>query len=1426
MTKTVSKRIATIPSQNREKDFFLYAKTTLEPAVDLSGPGQSKLVKQSSSLIHADPATVATELLSELPALLNPNVKSLSTQCALTSTSSVLFLVDKIKAGRGPTGLAIMKAYSLHLHLEVVASGEPDFRPEQFSFRTLTAVEAANLTSPMHSAAVADTLSQVVGEPPTEVVDLSGSVTLEVAPHNCTRVGLEVTILSKTAATPPPPASAPATTKSTKTKIATSKRGLTLKMMSAAKIAAKSSTNQEDRILDHFIAVVANLHVIFARYDEVDEARAIHFETVTVRTSPPPQRHETDLFNKCVLIDDQRTNAAAWRRISNTVEEPTACFQKSSTDSSGVGKAISVVDAPSTRVLSWIWLNMSYERIFEHIEKNGYLLRKEIVVPDSHSKIMMSVQKFPGNISNRLYSIMWTWRKEDDGSFTIGFMDTDKCDDDGFGVATAKASDVIATDDVALAAVRGSTWGVWKIKPRARSVCQVTLVQQGFVGGSIPLVIVNSRLKKSIAVVDRLRDKYERRGEEVDEELREEFPRPPNLEDLSDDQKSVFARCSSLSADDALLVPVKSPEPLITMSMMHAPPANGEASVVFGIAEAVVDASAVLSLAWLFAYCSRERLRLSAEERDGPRFISSVISDHEYTLASLKYFPFPLTTREFLNRNLCAVVDRNNGTLVMVSEPIITDAKTDYGAPVRKVRGITRIYCRITPLSSTQCRIVMSQHFDACGVIPRWAMISMVPKVLGIVGRLRRAFQRDEEFDLAEREALARIIREEPQVHTSEDDAMISRVQSKLYQLKDSDFDVIESPDPLVKIRMGANKGDANIVGEGSVIVDASLEECEAWDFLMGSRARTRDFYKSKRGVERQTVPINDHSLIQHVVYDLGLGLSHREGFTKMIWKKLDSDHIVSVYEPCEPTVSCQHLERGCIRATYTMILNYERLAPFGGAHQTRVTLRVHTNLGGLIPPKFVNRQGVGFVLHLSRMRLSFDKSSDIDGFNRARLVRKFKNHSDAYSKEENESINELLVNFELFNDESSKDVKLVSPLAQGKIAFKKGDNKAWGWGSTIVRGSPEDILSFSWDTLGRGKSRADDREKSVDERLNGHNQLLYHWKTTPKFIADRDFLGRMIWKKIDYGYILVGQPVVSAARPRRNDGVIRGSFPSAMKLTRLNATETKIELVIHPSFGGVQPGFWTNMYTIKNLNRVTEIQAFFQALRVLEVWSEDDGCAVGEAMMLKTKAEKHREKGENEVDARMRHMFLQYKGLRDIEAKYDFFRGMLSRVVQNKLRPPKSVKKKLCDVSKNQGVRIGAGLAMSLASNLTAEAAVDEWIGKYPALQELDRAEVWFRPMMDVVALRLLGDVSWGLKFRVFTGAGLSTLDMISDINVILLYLSSPGQEVYGFHLACMVIACVVMQLILVYSQNRANKMSMLRESLVVLTGLKPGKL
>ncbi|GMI39207.1 hypothetical protein TeGR_g10090 [Tetraparma gracilis] len=65
-------------------------------------------------------------------------------------------------------------------------------------------------------------------------------------------------------------------------------------------------------------------------------------------------------------------------------------------------------------------------------------------------------------------------------------------------------------------------------------------------------------------------------------------------------------------------------------------------------------------------------------------------------------------------------------------------------------------------------------------------------------------------------------------------------------------------------------------------------------------------------------------------------------------------------------------------------------------------------------------------------------------------------------------------------------------------------------------------------------------------------------------------------------------------------------------------------------------------------------------------------------------------------------------------------------------------------------------------------EPAVGEWVGRYPALKELEEEYSWFRPMMDTIAQRLLESVSWGLKMRLYTGASLSTLDMVSDLYMI----------------------------------------------------------
>jgi hypothetical protein len=96
---------------------------------------------------------------------------------------------------------------------------------------------------------------------------------------------------------------------------------------------------------------------------------------------------------------------------------------------------------------------------------------------------------------------------------------------------------------------------------------------------------------------------------------------------------------------------------------------------------------------------------------------------------------------------------------------------------------------------------------------------------------------------------------------------------------------------------------------------------------------------------------------------------------------------------------------------------------------------------------------------------------------------------------------------------------------------------------------------------------------------------------------------------------------------------------------------------------------------------------------------------------------------------------------------------------------------------------------------------------------------------MLDTVALRLLGEVSWGLKMRVFVGAGMSVLDMASDINVIVLYSNNSDEEEYAPLLLGMIITCVTLQLFATFTQYRKKPLfRLLGELLIVLTGLKPG--
>jgi hypothetical protein len=94
------------------------------------------------------------------------------------------------------------------------------------------------------------------------------------------------------------------------------------------------------------------------------------------------------------------------------------------------------------------------------------------------------------------------------------------------------------------------------------------------------------------------------------------------------------------------------------------------------------------------------------------------------------------------------------------------------------------------------------------------------------------------------------------------------------------------------------------------------------------------------------------------------------------------------------------------------------------------------------------------------------------------------------------------------------------------------------------------------------------------------------------------------------------------------------------------------------------------------------------------------------------------------------------------------FFQPMIAALLVSTLRTPCTVSKALADLTAEDGDQIGGDLAVVLVSNLQSAEAVEEWVVKHAALQQLDK-EPWFRPAMNALAQELLKSSSFGAKFR-----------------------------------------------------------------------------
>ena len=193
------------------------------------------------------------------------------------------------------------------------------------------------------------------------------------------------------------------------------------------------------------------------------------------------------------------------------------------------------------------------------------------------------------------------------------------------------------------------------------------------------------------------------------------------------------------------------------MSMKYLPLKKGERSVGTGQAVGIIDCSGEEVAAYLFDYCSRQRMRKSHEKKDPARL---VVEDNaalnEATVATVKSMPLLLKDREYVVKMIWKAGEA--GVTIAIES---VDLDVDYGVSLNTVRAQTRALYRIENLPGRgqvkQCRCTLYQFVDAGGMMPTSVMNQKLPlnDALSVVQQAIDAFRQDDKIDEVDRAELA-----------------------------------------------------------------------------------------------------------------------------------------------------------------------------------------------------------------------------------------------------------------------------------------------------------------------------------------------------------------------------------------------------------------------------------------------------------------------------------------------------------------------------------------------------------------------------------------------------------------------------------------------------------------------------------------------
>jgi len=411
-------------------------------------------------------------------------------------------------------------------------------------------------------------------------------------------------------------------------------------------------------------------------------------------------------------------------------------------------------------------------------------------------------------------------------------------------------------------------------------------------------------------------------------------------------------------------------------------------------------------------------------------------------------------------------------------------------------------------------------------------------------------------------------------------------------------------------------------------------------------------------------------------------------------------------------------------------------------------------------------------------------------------------------------------------------------------------------------------VLAYFWSIDARCRWGETDMQREILESKSAHRQINYFCKKEMLGhgvkIHPRESVNDVVWKLVSRDTLFyVSKPGTHHLKPiesrnslrRRAGSAVRASWkkergssssfgnrrttitqaaPSpkvralvseAVRIKVIAPGICRVTYVTHLDLKGRLPLTVTNIVLQHSLFALSLAQEKFQMERVLDDYDEEDGRALGLQLFHRNILSHKGKKKRLGVGGSVDEILQSNTGLKELTEMYPWLTVLLQEAVKGRLAMNRPIEAKL-SVLTVQGARsIGANLGQALRQRKTAEAGLYQWKMQNPAMVTLFEMYPFAETMMLSISQEVLKTAPWGLIWRVLAGASLSTLDLVSDLNVIFLYLRTDGQSQFAYILLAMIVANLVAQLVVSMSQYSRTKsvVVILREIAIVLLGMKP---